>query len=113
MRKAYHGKTGANGERLKITTVRHSLSCFAKAEWGGAAQGRKGSQQGRVKPKKGSAYKAGVVTPHGMYPVGESSRACGLGQGAALEPHWGSIHYCPRFDSPKKITPPFGGVGTR
>ena len=37
-----------------------------------------------------------------MYPVGESIRACGLGQGTALGLHWSPIHYRARFDSPTK-----------
>ena len=48
-----------------------------------------------------------------MVPEAGVSHSLRLAQGAALEPHWGSIHYCPRFDPRndqyQKQRPPKGG----
>ena len=48
-----------------------------------------------------------------MVPEAGVSHSLRLAQGAALEPHWGSIHYCPRFDpcndQYQKQRPPKGG----
>ena len=48
---------------------------------------------------------------------GSLTHSLRFAQGAALEPHWGSIHSCPRFDPPtgyQQKSHPYGWlVGTR